>query len=69
MEKERKPSQFEVRRKPRMYFGKPGQEIYNFVFYPRRKKQPRMYFGKPRIAWEAPRQKPRIYWETEKKAA
>ena len=38
MEKERK--------KPRMYFGKPGQEVYSFVFFPRRKRPPRMYFGK-----------------------
>ena len=52
-----------------MYFGKPGQEVYNFVFYPRRKKKPYMYFGKPRITWEAPRKKPRMYWETGKKAA
>jgi hypothetical protein len=40
MEREHKPSQPDIRKKPRMYFGKPGQEVYNFVFYPRRERKP-----------------------------
>jgi len=65
MERERKPSQLNTRRKPRIYWEglREGQPV---VIKPRK---PRMYFGKPRITWEAPRKKPRIYWETGKKAA